>query len=204
MRPTKVGFKFHHAKESHAVINLWLPTTEPNKMPLYPFHSLGVGGLVFNDKQQILVVREKYGGPKAPWKLPGGSADPREELGDTATREVLEECGIKTEFISLVGFRHYHGALHNTSDLYFIARLKPLSEEINFDPSELVDACWMDIDQYTGDENVTDLNRWVGKVAKSHLSDPSSTEFLPKVLPTWNRRGVNLFYAVQPDAEAKL
>jgi 8-oxo-dGTP diphosphatase len=160
--------------------------------------------MVVNDKQQLLVVREKYGGPEAPWKLPGGMADPKEELGDVAVREVFEECGIKTEFVSLVGFRHYHGGLHNTSDLYFIARLKPLTEEINFDPSELIDARWMEIDEYINDEHVTELNRWIAKVAKSHADQPQATEYEAKVLPTWNKRGTNLFYAHQHDVEAKL
>lgn len=36
---------------------------------------IGVGGLVVNDKKQILVVSEKY--YKYPhWKLPGGGVDP--------------------------------------------------------------------------------------------------------------------------------
>jgi len=159
---------------------------------------------VINDKKQILVVREKYGGPNSPWKLPGGMADPKEELGEVAVREVFEECGIKTEFMSIIGFRHFHGGMYNTSDLYFVARLKPLTEDINFDTSELVDARWMDLEEYIATEAVTELNRWVGKISLEHLSKHDETEYAPKVLPTWNRRGTNLFYAIQNDIDAKL
>lgn len=200
----KLGFKFHHAKDNIAVINNWLPVSDPNKLPLYPFTTLGVGGMVFNDKQHILVVREKYGGPKAPWKLPGGAVDPKEELSAAAMREVLEETNIQTEFVSIIGFRHFHGTLFDTSDVYFIVRLKPLTEEITFDKSELVDARWMDIDEYIADNHVTDFNRWVGKVAKSHLADPTAHEFSTKVLPSWNRKSTVSFYGVQPESDAKL
>lgn len=200
----QVGFTFHHALERSAVLNLWLPTDEPNKLPRYPFHTVGVGGMVINDKKQILAVREKYSGPNAMWKLPGGMADPKEELGDVAVREVFEECGIKTEFVSMIGFRHFHAGLYNTSDLYFIARLKPLTEEINFDTSELSDARWMDLEEYIAADTVSELNRWVGSVALEHLSKPENTEYSAKVLPTWNNKGTNLFYAVQNDIDAKL
>jgi ADP-ribose pyrophosphatase YjhB (NUDIX family) len=195
---------FHHALGKIAVLVHWLPANEPNKLPQYPFHTVGVGGLVINDKSQLLVVRERYAGPEAPWKLPGGMADPKEELGDVAIREVFEECGIKTEFVSLLGFRHYHAGLFGTSDLYFIARLKPLTEEINFDKGELSDARWMDIDEYLDDKQVSDVNRWIGTLAKAHLEEPEKSEYTAKVLPTWNRRGTNLFYALGADVEAKL
>lgn len=187
-----------------SVLNLWLPSTEPNKLPRYPFHTVGVGGMVINDKKQILAVREKYSGPNAQWKLPGGMADPKEELGDVAVREVEEECGIKTEFVSIIGFRHFHGGLYDTSDMYFIARLKPLTEEINFDTAELSDARWMDLEEYVSTDDVSELNRWIGAIALEHLSTHESSEFSAKPMPTWNRKGINLFYAIQNDVDAKL
>ena len=37
---------------------------------------LGVGGFVTNDKNELLVIKEKYTyGRRAIWKLPGGHAD---------------------------------------------------------------------------------------------------------------------------------
>ena len=35
----------------------------------------GAGGFVVNDKNQLLVVQERFS-PKPHWKLPGGHADP--------------------------------------------------------------------------------------------------------------------------------
>lgn len=82
---------------------------------------IGVGGMVINSKDEILVVQEKFG--FAQWKLPGGRAiylnpnktyltpwslgnvDPNEGLVDAVIREVFEETGIKTEFKSVIAFR---------------------------------------------------------------------------------------------------
>lgn len=173
-------------------------------MPLYPFTSVGVGGLVINDKAEILVVREKYQGPGAPWKLPGGMADPKEDIGDVACREVMEETNIKAEFVSLLGFRHFHIGLFGTGDLYFIARLKPLTEEITFDKDELLDARWMPLDEFLDDPKVTDVNRWIGTLAKNHLSDPEAFEYSAKLLPTYDKKSFNYFYAIDSERDAKL
>lgn len=198
------GFVFHHARGNDAVLTNWLPTEEINKLPPFPHTAIGVGGLVINDKRELLVVREKYQGAEAPWKLPGGLVDPKEELGDAACREVMEECGIRSEFVSVLGFRHFHQGLFATGDIYFIVRLKPLDEEIKWDRGELIDARWMPLDEYIDDPNVSDFNRWVGSLAREHLADPAATEFTTKALPTWNRRGTNLFYGMQKDVDAKL
>jgi hypothetical protein len=52
-------------------------------------HYVGVGGAVFNDKGELLVIVEKYliDGVKR-WKLPGGLVEAGERLCDAVEREV--------------------------------------------------------------------------------------------------------------------
>lgn len=75
-----------------------------------------------------------------------------ENLQTAAQREVFEETGIKTEFVSLVAFRHYQPKGSNPrgkfgcSDIYFVAYLRPISEtEIKMCTRELRNACWMPV-----------------------------------------------------------
>jgi len=77
------------------------------------------------------------------WKLPGGLADPGEDLGVTACREVLEETGIRSEFSGVVSLRHAHNMRFGQADIYFVLRLRAVSEEIKIDPEEIRDARWM-------------------------------------------------------------
>lgn len=59
--------------------------------------------------------------------------------------QVLEETNVRTEFESLVTVRHSLEAVFGCSDLYFVVRLKPLSEEITKQDVEIDNAKWMDV-----------------------------------------------------------
>ena len=63
------------------------------------------GGLVFNEKGRILVIKRK-----ARWDLPKGKLEKGEETQDSAIREVREECGITAPEI--------HSLLHVTYHAY--------------------------------------------------------------------------------------
>ena len=126
----------------------WLPET-PNTIPAYTSHFVGVGGFVLNDKREILVIKEKNGPVTSIWKVPGGTADPGEDIAETAVREVLEETGIPCEFECILGFRQLHTARFGKSDMYFICYLKPKHCDIKIQESEIADAKWMDVSLYT-------------------------------------------------------
>lgn len=42
------GFEYHHSKKDHLVLTKWLPKDEPDKLPGYATHYVGVGGLVLS------------------------------------------------------------------------------------------------------------------------------------------------------------
>lgn len=70
------GFKFHNAKDDYVTLYRWLSVDQESNIPPYAHTNLGVGGFVYNEsKNEILVIKEKY--IKTPmWKLPGGYVEP--------------------------------------------------------------------------------------------------------------------------------
>ncbi len=64
--------------------------------------SVTCDGIVFKDGR-IALIRRKNEPFKGSYALPGGFADYGEQLEDCVVREVLEETGLKTQVVSLVG-----------------------------------------------------------------------------------------------------
>lgn len=172
----KLGLKLHHAQNDYILMNKWLgKDSEAHSLPGFAMNFAGVGAWCVDEAaNKILVVREKaeYGGPTGNmWKLPGGSADPGEHIGATAVREVKEETGVSAEFVSLVAFRHLMNYRFGKSDFYFVARLKPLTLDIHYDPVELSDCKWMPLDEYCEyhrENHPTGMNHLVAQVATTN------------------------------------
>ena len=75
----QAGFTIHHAKVDYIMMTTWIHDSEPNHLPQYAGHYIGVGGFVVNEHDELLVVQERFSplGIKH-WKLPGGHKDPGE------------------------------------------------------------------------------------------------------------------------------
>ncbi len=161
----EAGFTFHHAKAGYLMLTLQL---EPGAfVPPYASHYVGAGGVVLNERRELLVVWEsahRRNGRRY-YKLPGGALHRGEHVVDGVIREVREETGIDTRFETLVCFRHWHGYRFNTSDIYFVCRLAPLTHEIRAQEDEIAECLWMPVDEYMASEHVGDFNRQIVRAA---------------------------------------
>jgi ADP-ribose pyrophosphatase YjhB (NUDIX family) len=195
------GFVMHHAEKEYLMLTHWLSEDE-NKLPPSASHQVGVGSIVINNEGKLLVVQEKNG-PTKGWnlfKVPTGLVDTHEELSAAACREVLEETGVETEFVGVVGFRHMHGVLFGKSDLYFLCLLKPKTTEIKIQESEIFACEWKDIDEYADQEIFKksplhiEMNNVIKRIAKAH---PNEIDGVIKqyFLPVGFRPGSNCLYA---------
>lgn len=157
----QAGFQFHHTEGNNLIVTYSLA---PDAfIPVYATHYIGAGGVVVNDAHELLVICEKAHRMHRPhyYKLPGGALLPGEHLVDGVIREVFEETGIRTRFVSLMCFRHWHGYRYGKSDIYFICRLDPLSIEILLDETEIEECMWMPVDTYLNLETVGLFNKRV-------------------------------------------
>jgi len=190
------GFQFHHAQPKYVMMTAWLPEDEPSSIPPYASHFVGVGGFVVDEANRVLVVQEKYGHTEAHWKLPGGLADPGEELGDVAVREVLEETGIHSTFEALACFRHMHNYRFGCGDLYFIALLRASSTAITACPREIQACCWLPIEDYMNSELVHPTNRHIASVVLAHLlQGPPAPLLQPVHIPSYDMQTHNSLFS---------
>jgi len=186
-------FHFHHARNDFVMMYKWLPTDEPSAVPPFAHTMVGVGAVVINDKNQILVVSEKNALIKESWKLPGGYLEMNENLVDAAVREVEEETNIKTRFESVVSLRHAHGAAFGCSDLYIVMKLIPETEEITKCDREIAKCIWMDLDEYMDHPQVHKVNRSFVQNYLDLQSNGMKIDVTEEVHAVINRK-FNVFY----------
>lgn len=87
----------------------------------YPTPKVGVGAIVFNGQDQLLLVHSTF---RQEWSVPGGLADLGYAPSEVARKEALEEAGVEVTPLQLVGvldsIRHgFSPALHLYSLLFY-------------------------------------------------------------------------------------
>ena len=158
------GFVFHHSNEGDLMLTCRL--AEDAFVPTHATHYVGVGGVVINDKNELLVVCELHRRTQQRYyKLPGGALQPGEHLVDAVLREVVEETGVQVKFERLVCFRHWHGYRYGKSDIYFVCRLSPLSQDISKQDAEIEECIWMPVEEYLAHELVSSFNKRIVRAA---------------------------------------
>jgi 8-oxo-dGTP pyrophosphatase MutT (NUDIX family) len=160
----EAGFVFHHSQPQYTMM---VHQLQPSALiPGYATHYIGIGGVVLNEAGELLVVSEVHRSSARPYyKLPGGALHAGEHLAEAIVREVLEETGVRARFESLVCFRHWHGYRHGRSDIYFVARLAALSQDICKQDDEIDDCLWMPVQDYLTSELVGTFNREIVRAA---------------------------------------
>ncbi len=69
----------------------------------YPDHPrVGVGAVVFDPMQRVLLVRRREPPHQGQWGLPGGMLHLGETLQEGLRREIREECHIEIEIVDLI------------------------------------------------------------------------------------------------------
>lgn len=102
-------------------------------------YSLGVVGVVFNEKEEVLLVEHLFHA-QLPWGLPGGWMDHNEDPADAVTREYREELGLQITIDALVATQRTG---HNHLDVAFLCTAQNSVQALS---SELLDYKWIAID----------------------------------------------------------
>ncbi len=160
---TEQDFDFHHCNEKDVTLVKKLVANPV--VPTAKSHTVGVGAIVI-EGSDILVIRDRF---SQGYKLPGGHIDPNEGVVDALKREVLEETGVSVEFESIVNFSHFTEAQFGESNIYMVCSAKAITRDINIiDCSEIIEAKWMNVDEYLQRSDTNPFNR---KIVETHRSN---------------------------------
>lgn len=153
----------YHTCESNKIL-LVKPLISKPIIPTASNHTLGVGVVVINEKDEILLIKERHS--TIGFKLPGGHIDDAELIQSAVVREVKEETGIDVSFESVISLGHFYPHQFNKSNLYILCTAKALSYEICIeDTQEVLECKWIDVKEYLEDENAFAYNQEIVKAA---------------------------------------
>jgi ADP-ribose pyrophosphatase YjhB (NUDIX family) len=148
----KLGFYPHHVNSTGLQMALWLEN-RANSLPDYSTHYVGVGGVVFNENSEILLVKNRYSGIGVyNWRVPGGLVEANETILDGASRELREETRIETRPVGIIGFREKKNYQFERPDIYFLALLQPLNFQFVLDPEEITDCEWKNFQEWIDED----------------------------------------------------
>jgi len=151
---TKHNFNFFDCTETSLILFKKLAVNPIT--PISTNHTVGVGAFV-RDINEILVIKDKI---SKTYKLPGGYIENNENISQALVREVLEETGIEVKLESIVSIGHFSPAQFNESEIYIVCKAKPLSKDITIgDNHEIVEAKWVNIDEYFNSDEVRPYNK---------------------------------------------
>jgi len=161
---TKYDFTFHSCNKDYLLL---VKVLKANMIaPTLANHTLGVGAVVINSKNEILLIKERLRGQY--YKLPGGHIDDKEMISQALSREVFEETGIIVEFVKIVSLGHFYPHQFHKSNLYILCLAKPKSLKIDIkDKDEIGEAIWLKLDDML---NKDDIHIYTKTIVKSALN----------------------------------
>jgi len=159
-----LGFEFHNCEANRTTLIYKL--SPDVYVPVSPTHTIGVGGIVINSKNELLMVKDRIHNNHSIYKLPGGMLEDADRLIDGVKREVLEETGIETKFIKMVSVLNAHPYRFNKSNLYIVFQLEPLTTKIDIiDTNEIELALWVPLDEFFSHKEISTFQKDLVKQA---------------------------------------
>ncbi|KAH7436983.1 hypothetical protein KP509_05G049500 [Ceratopteris richardii] len=178
------------------MLTCWI-SDSPCTLPANASHQVGIGAMVINDENKILVVQEATGPTKGSgnWKIPTGVVSQGEDVNEAAEREVKEETGVDAEFVEVLGVRQTHTAPFGKSDIFFLCLLRPKSADVVKQDTEIAAVQWMPVEEYRSQEfNArSELMKRFADIITA-LSKQQYTGFMPERLLMGSRGPGAFFY----------
>ncbi len=141
-----------------------------------------VGGLIINDRDELLMVRRAKAPGKGMLGLPGGFVDGGESVEEALAREILEETSLVVssfDYLMSGPNRYVHeGIAIPVVDLFFLAQA-PQDATVLLDQSELSEFLWVvptdqHLESMAFDSNRRAVECWINLSAGSTVAPARS------------------------------
>jgi len=163
----ELGFEFHNCEAKRTTLTY--SVKEDAYIPVAPSHTIGVGAVVINKQNELLMVRDRIHNNHSIYKLPGGMVEHADKLSDGVEREVWEETGIKAKLIKMVSLLNSYPYRFNKSNMYIVFQLEALTTEINvIDTHEIEEAIWMPLEEFFLHEKMSRFQKTLVYAAIEH------------------------------------
>jgi 8-oxo-dGTP diphosphatase len=143
---------------------------------------IGVGGLLFNRHNQVLLIKRNKPPSQGLWSVPGGKLEAGEGLIECCRREVREETGLDVNVLSLIAvverrIENFHYVI-----IDFLVELRDESENRPLAASDVSEALWIDLDKIDDYPLVAGLSAIIRtaaqRVEEGIVPADSSTDFI--------------------------
>ena len=138
-------------------------------------HPGGAAVVALDDEERICLLRQyRHAADGWLWELPAGKLDPGEEPFSTASRELVEEAGVRADqWLELGWMNSSPGVFTEVIHLYLAQELQAIGHEHEHD--EVIEIHWLPLAlalQWCSDGTITDAKTLIGLFrAAAHLKN---------------------------------
>jgi ADP-ribose pyrophosphatase YjhB (NUDIX family) len=112
-----------------------------------PVPAIGVGGIIFNNLSQVLLIQRDQPPASGYWSIPGGKLEPGESLVEACQREIKEETGLDVEATTIVAVVERRMEGYHYVIIDYLALLTRHEITVPIAQSDAAEAKWVSFDQ---------------------------------------------------------
>jgi mutator protein MutT len=138
------------------------------------YQQVAVGGAIFNDKDELLLVRRAENDNFLPgiWELPGGGTEYGETPEQGLSREIMEECGITITILDPFGAGDYFMGKRDTEmqriEIIYLCSMNPSDQKVKLS-HEHTEYAWISKDQRDNYSTTPYMRIFVDKAFEYHF-----------------------------------
>jgi mutator protein MutT len=137
----------------------------------FPEPAIGVGGILFNHRNEVLLIKRDKPPAKGLWSIPGGKLEAGESMVEACKREIKEETGLDTEVKQIVAIVERRIENFHYVIIDFLAQLQDQKSSEPVAQSDVSEAKWVDMEAIAGYPLVGGLAEIIVRSNRLHRSE---------------------------------